>query len=404
VTSSSWLAIVISMVGVIGMLARPFRTKEWQWAAGAAIVLVLLRTLSPGAAWAAVVRGGDVYAFLIGIMTLSEVARHEGLFDAVAARLLAWGGGSRARLFDLVYALGTVVTVLLSNDTTAVVLTPAIATALARTKGDRLPYLYICAFIANAASFVLPISNPANLVVFNAHLPPLGAWLAGFWLPSLASVALTYAAMRLLFFRSLRGTYTPPGNVPRLEGRGVLAACAVSAATLALVIAAALHGDVGLVALGGALVALAVVTLRDRGVAPYAMRHLSWGILPLVAGLFVLVDALDRAGVVTLLRGVLHEPLLAGAIITAADNIFNNLPVALATGAALAHAGTSTIVRASVVGVDLGPNLSVTGSLATLLWLDALRRADIRVTAWQFLRVGMIVTLPALAAALLVLR
>ncbi|HTV92102.1 MAG TPA: SLC13 family permease, partial [Verrucomicrobiae bacterium] len=118
---SSWLVIVISMTAVIGMILRPQRSQEWIWAVGAALVLLLVRAISPALAWSAILRGADVYAFLVGIMALSELARHEGLFDWLAARVLALGRGSRRRLFALVYLLGIAVTALLSNDTTAIV-------------------------------------------------------------------------------------------------------------------------------------------------------------------------------------------------------------------------------------------------------------------------------------------
>src|SRR6202042_1780913 len=103
------------------------------------------------------------------------------------------------RLFALVYAAGTVVTIFMSNDATAVVLTPAILAAVRRARAEPLPYLFACALIANAASFVLPISNPANLVVFHTGMPPLGRWLLWFGLPSLLSIVVTFFVMRILF-------------------------------------------------------------------------------------------------------------------------------------------------------------------------------------------------------------
>jgi arsenical pump membrane protein len=60
--------------------------------------------------------------------------------------------------------------------------------------------------------------------------------------------------------------------------------------------------------------------------------------------------------------------------------------------------------HALLIGVDLGPNLSVTGSLATILWLIALRREGVEITAWEFFKVGMIAMPLALAASLLTLR
>ncbi len=122
---------------------------------------------------AAIGRGTDVYLFLTGMMVLAELARREGVFDWVATCAVRAARGSRMRLFALVYAAGIAVTTVLSNDATAVVLTPAVAVAVRKAKAEPLPYLLACAFIANAASFVLPISNPANLVVFAGEIPAL---------------------------------------------------------------------------------------------------------------------------------------------------------------------------------------------------------------------------------------
>ena len=159
--------------------------------AGAAL-LVLLNLLPWPDALAAAGKGMDVYFFLIGMMLLAEVARQEGLFDWLAAQAVRHSHGSAKRLFLIVYVVGTIVTVLLSNDATAVVLTPAVYAATRAAKVEPLPYLFICAFIANAASFVLPISNPANLVVFGKQMPPLSEWLRTFALPSVVAIVVTY--------------------------------------------------------------------------------------------------------------------------------------------------------------------------------------------------------------------
>src|SRR5439155_7967774 len=121
----------------------------------------------------------------------------------LAAVAVALARGSPQRLFALVYAVGTIVTVLLSNDATAVVLTPAVYAATRAAGASPLPYLFICAFIANAASFTLPISNPANLVVFGGHMPPLLPWLSRFGPASLVSIGLTYLVLRPTQHRAL---------------------------------------------------------------------------------------------------------------------------------------------------------------------------------------------------------
>src|SRR6266436_5296463 len=198
----AWAIIIPATAGVI---VRPFRLPEAVWAVMAAVALVMLGLLTPREALNGVAKGLDVYLFLIGMMLTAELSRREGLFDYLAAFAVEHARGSPQRLFLLVYAVGILVTVLLSNDATAIVLTPAVYAATRAAGASPLPYLFACAFIANAASFVLPISNPANLVMFGDNLPPLLPWLRIFLLPAGAAVLATYLTMRLLFRRTLQG-------------------------------------------------------------------------------------------------------------------------------------------------------------------------------------------------------
>jgi arsenical pump membrane protein len=358
----------------------------------------------------AVGRGADVCLFLTGMMLLAELARQQGVFDWLAALAVRQARGSAHRLFALVFGIGTAVTVFLSNDATAVVLTPAVYAAAKAAKAEPLPYLFACAFIANAASFVLPISNPANLVVFGSHMPPLLAWLAQFAAPSLFSVGATYVALRLTQRASLREPIAEQVDIPALSRAGFLSACGIAVAAVILLSASALDIRLGLPTfVAGALTAC--VVLIDQRRAPWdLLKPISWSVLPLVAGLFVMVEGLTRTGVIELLgqalqAGAQSSPAatswVAGAIVALAGNLMNNLQVGLVAGSTVAAASAPPqITGALLIGVDLGPNLSVTGSLATILWLAALRREGLQVTAGAFLKLGLLVTPPALALAL----
>ncbi len=408
----------IAGAATAGVILRPFRWPEAVWAMAGAALLLLLRLLTPGLAWAGVMRGLDVYLFLAGMMLLSELARREGLFDWLAALATAAAKGSATRLFALVYAVGILVTAFLSNDATAVVLTPAVyAAARAARVADPLPYLLACAFVANAASFVLPISNPANLVVYGGgRMPPLAEWLGTFALPSAAAIATTYAALRLACRRALAAeTIAAHVERPALSLPGRIAGIAILLTTLILVGSSWAGLDLGLPTLAAGGAAALVVTLLNREAPTALLKGVSWGVLPLVAGLFVLVEALDRTGVVALLAEELRRVVrttgpgeasaILGSLVALATNLGNNLPVGLLAASAVQEAGTPPRIAAAIlVGVDLGPNLSVTGSLATILWLAALRREGLRVTAWQFLKIGLVVMPPALVLALAVLR
>src|SRR6266702_1155096 len=404
----AWSIVAAATTGVI---VRPFRLPEAVWAVTGAAALVLLSFLPWRDALAGVQQGVDVYLFLIGMMLIAELARLEGLFDYLAALAVEYASGSPQRLFLLIYLVGTLVTVLLSNDATAIVLTPAVYAATRAAGAKPLPYLFVCAFIANAASFVLPISNPANLVVFGARMPPLTEWLGLFALPSAASILLTYVVLRLTQHRALKEeTIARSVPHPKLSRGGKLTAVGIVAIGIVLVTASALDKPLGVPTFICGLLTAAIVLLLSRQSPLPVLRGVSRNVLPLVGGLFVMVEALVKTGVIGQLSALLHEAVAqsvpqaawsVGVATGIATNIANNLPVGLVAGSVAASDHLpAPVISAILIGVDLGPNLSVTGSLATILWLVALRREKIEVGAWPFLKLGMLVTPPALIAAL----
>jgi arsenical pump membrane protein len=394
-----------------GVILRPFKLPEAVWAVAGAVLLVALGLLPLADAWRGVARGADVYLFLTGMMLLAELARQEGLFDWLAAHAARHARGSATRLFTLIYFVGTVVTIFLSNDATAVVLTPAVAAvARAAEAEDPLPYLLICAFIANAASFVLPISNPANLVIYGSQMPPLLQWLPRYALASALAILATYAVLRLTQRSALRQSIAMEIEAPALRVGGKVAAAGICVTALVLLGASALNWQLGLpTCIAGA--ATAVCVLAATRSAPWpVLRGVSWGVLPLVAGLFVLVAALEKTGLIGTLAALLREQARqsagatawgVGGLLALACNLMNNLPAGLIAGTAVqaAHAPPD-VTGAVLIGVDLGPNLSVTGSLATILWLGALRRDGHGVSAWAFLKLGVLIMPPALLLAL----
>jgi len=404
---ATWIIVGLATAGVI---ARPFRWLEAIWAVAGAGLLLALGLLPLDQGLRAVLRGTDVYLFLIGMMLLSEVARREGLFDAVAALAVNLARGSTARLFLLIFCVGAVVTAFLSNDATAVVMTPAVFAAARKARADPLPLLFACAFVANAASFLLPISNPANLVLYASHTPPLGAWLTRFALPSLAAIVATYAALRVAERARLAGPCAQAVDQPRLTPGGWLALAAIGATAVALLAVSWLNVQLGLPTFVLGAATTLIILIRDRAAPWPLVRGVPWSVLPLVAGLFVLVAGLAHTGVVAALAQALEVAVHAssagaaagaGGLLAFGANLTNNLPAGLVASAVVAQAHPpARVVDALLIGVDLGPNLSVTGSLATILWLTAIRREGVNVGFWRFLKVGALVAPPAVALAI----
>ncbi|HMD22238.1 MAG TPA: arsenic transporter [Alloacidobacterium sp.] len=401
----------ISFLTIALMLLRPWKISEAFWVGGGALLLVLLRLIPLHVAGHAVAEGADVYLFLAGMMVLAQLGQTHGVFDWLATVAIQHAKSSRARLFVLIYAVGTVVTIFLSNDATAVVLTPAVLAAVKKARTEPLPYLLSCAFIANAASFVLPISNPANLVVFHQGMPPLTQWLRIFLAASALSIIATFAALYWYCRKSLQGETESRIEDGHLSHAGKLALAGIGLVAGVLLVASAFGRDLGLpTCVTAVLVALAICAKERRN--PVAiLKGISWSVIPLVAGLFVLVEAINRAGASQLSQAALQtiaawKPL-AAAIAAAfgvglGSNLINNLPLGLIAGSSMNHAHIAGSLRNAVlIGIDLGPNLSVTGSLATILWLIAIRKEGLHVSSWTFLKAGVIVMPPALLLATL---
>lgn len=411
-STTTLLTWLIAAAATLGVIVRPFpNIPQAIWAVAGALLLCVSGLLPWQLGIAAVGKGSDVYLFLIGMMLASELARHEGLFDYVAAVAARQAKGSAARLFLLIYCVGTAVTILMSNDATAVVLTPAVLAATRAVKADEpLPYLYICAFIANAASFVLPISNPANLVIFQAHMPALLDWFARFAIPSLLSIVLTYGVLYLVWRKTLSQPIEKDIDVPALSATGKLTGYGIGAMAVVMLTASGCDVALGWPTFAAGIALYVAVAIRRRQMMVAPLREISWGVLPLVAGLFVLVEGLQQTGVIaafahTLAQAAQQAPnrtsWIAGIGVALLGNLINNLPAGLIVGSAATLAHTPTAISSAMaIGIDLGPNLSVTGSLATILWLTALRREKLNVGAFSFLKMGTVVMLPALIGAL----
>ena len=372
---------------------RPARIPEWIWPLAGGALVILIGVEAPRAAGNAIAAQWNVLLFILGLMAISAAAERSGLFAWLADVLLARARGSRRRLFAFIFGAGALLTIVMSNDATAIVFTPVVYRAIASRGIDALPYLYACSFVADTASFGLPFSNPANLlVVGRPHLVPFAAHLL---VPMLLAVGLNLVLFLAFFRNHLRDRYatTPP---PPLEPQMLRTIVAMVAVAAAYVGAMLLDLPLGPVALAGAMLVIVVSRVNVHQTA----RGIGWSTFALLAGMFVLLDAVVRQGAVTLALDALREQAHHGALATiiaaafgsaVASNVLNNLPVAVISGGIVHHGIGAPAAYALVAGVDLGPNLTTTGSLATILWLSIVRARGIVVSPFEYLKLGLLV-------------
>ncbi len=333
-----------------------------------------------------------VLAFLVAVTVLAGLSDAAGLFELLSRRTARLSGGSTTRLFLLVCALATVVTVGLSLDTTAVLLTPVVLALAAAVDVDPLPFAYATVLLANTASLLLPVSNLTNLLATD-RIGSLGA--GGFarrmLLPELVAVVIVVGFLLLRHRKSLRRrhsqptAYEPPDRVLLV----LAGLCCLAVAP------ASLFGLAPWKAAVPAAVALALgFAVRQR--ATLRPPLVPWRLVLLTEGLFLVVAALDRHGLTTALAHVTrHGPLLTELVGAGGANVVNNLPAYLAVQAAVPHGHTTTLL-ALLIGTNVGPLLLLSGSLATLLWRERCAARGLHVGALQFLRTGLLVLPPLL--------
>lgn len=409
------LAAVVFALTLLFVIVRPRRLGE-AWSAGAgAIVMLLVGGVAPVAAVAAVAREWNLFLFFLGLMVTAAVADMAGFFDWAAALAVKAAGGSGRRLLLNVLVLGTLITTFLSNDATAVILTPVVYTMATRLRLRVMPYLFAVSFIANAASMTLPISNPINVLTGDRLRAPLAVYETHLLAASLAAVAITIAVFMAIFWRATARDFSPeptdaaPVTDPRFF-RAVLTALAALA--VAYVAGSALLLPLGVIAAVGAAVLIAIAAVHRHVSREHLKAHVSPALFVYVAALFILVRGVEDAGVTgALVSGALApatdapRAVVAGLLGSAVvSNVVNNLPGVLVFISGAQSGGVAPHLQApflfgALAGADLGPNLTPVGALSTMLWLVIVRRRGLEVSAWDFMRIGAVIAPLTIGAA-----
>ena len=336
--------------------------------------------------------------FLAALLLIAEGCRREGVFEAIGAVIARGSHGSAQRLLALVFMVAVGVTALLGLDATIVLLTPVVFATAARIRTSSRPPVYACAHLANSASLLLPVSNLTNLLAFHASGLSFARFGALMALPTVGVVGVEWVVLRRFFASDLgrprkRGGELARPTIPRF-------ALAVLTLTLVGFVLSSLLGVAPVwVAAAGAL-AITVPALRPRTTSAVALaRALEPGFLLFVLGLGVIVAAASDNGLASAVRDVLPRgaslpDLLAIAALSALlANLVNNVPATLLLIPVALASGPGAVL-AMLIGVNVGPNLTYVGSLATLLWRRVLRAQDTDIELGEFTRLGLL-TVPA---------
>ncbi|ANS69940.1 membrane efflux protein [Streptomyces lincolnensis] len=408
---NSPLAETVSVLLLVAVLAwavlRPFGWPEAVLAVPAAGLAIATGIISPEHAWQEVERLGPVVGFLAAVLVLAHFCDVEGLFHACGAWMARRAAGSPGRLLTAVFVLASAITAVLSLDATVVLLTPVVFVTATRMGVPAKPHAYASAHLSNTASLLLPVSNLTNLLAFAASGLSFTRFAALMALPWLVAIAAEYLVFRRFFARELLevAPSPEPAEAPTLP---VFALVTVGCTLAGFVVTSAVGVEPAWAALAGALVLAGRALLRRQDTPLGVVRAASPAFLAFVLALGVVVRAVVDNGLADGLRHLLPEgtglaALLGIAVLAAVlANLINNLPAVLVLLPLTAAAGPGAVL-AVLLGVNIGPNLTYAGSLATLLWRRIAHRHEHDVDLGEFTRLGLLTVPAALVPAVLAL-
>ena len=411
-------SLVVFGLTIAGIIWRPRRQSEAMIVCIGAFAMISVGGLSIGEAFHAVGNNLNVLGFFLGLLIVAAVVESVGLFEAITEKAVALSHGSGRRMLLIVFGVGIVITSFLSNDATALMLTPVVFLLVRRLKIDPLPYVFACAFIANAASFLVPVANPINLLAVDAFQIRLWDYLAHLLLPSMIVIGITIGLFLYIFRKEIPVSFPSDSlsmqvNAHPLARQVILTLILI---TLGYAVFSFNGWPLSVPVLIGAFALLIIVSTHGTKWAEIS-RSVSWSILPFVAGLAVLVQGLVSSGVTQhigeMFVNLLGRDQLTGALATsfgtaAGSNLMNNWPMMMVSVTTLsgipdAIAANPGLPYQAIIGAALGPNIAVLGSLSSMLWLVLLRRRGLNIGAGAFLKLGLLVTPAALLCGSLVL-
>jgi len=414
-------ALGVFLITLLFIIWQPRGLQIGTSAISGALVALLFGVVSVADVFVVTEIVWDATLSFIGIIILSLVLDAIGFFEWAALKMAKLSGGNGDKMFVYILILGALVAAFFANDGAALILTPILLAKMKYLKMNPLAifaFLMAGGFIGDSASNPLIISNLTNIVTAGYFDIGFVEYLQNMFLPNMLSIFASIVVL-WIYFRK---------DIPRVIDISKLpeASSVIKNQTmfrfswifLALLMGGYFIGDyfhmpVSVFALGGALLFLAIAN-HYKAVKPIeTIKSAPWQVVWFSIGLYVVVYGLKNAGLTNVIASWIRELnsygetiaiIGTGFLSAVISSVMNNMPTIMIMDIAIeqvGYLGNEALVYANILGSNLGPKMTPIGSLATLLWLHVLAQKGVKITWWEYMKVGLVITPPVLLVALL---
>lgn len=360
----------------------------------------------------------DATLAFIGIIILSLVLDEIGFFEWCAIWMAKFSKGNGHLMFVYSLLLGSIISAFFANDGAVLILTPILLAKMRILKLEPktiVAFLLAGGFISDSASLPFIFSNLTNIVTANYFHIGFAKYLSTMLTPYVVSTFVSVAILWLFLRKDIPSHVNVellhnPDDVLKSKPLFYLSWFFIAALMGSYFVGELYHVPISFIALGGALLFLAIATYFKAAKPWMTIKTAPWQVVWFSIGLYIVVYGLKNAGLTEYLSHILNALNAQGNTIAIVGTGFiaailsalmNNMPSVMIMDIALHDIPNSALAYANIIGCNLGPKMTPFGSLATLLWLHVMAKKGVKISFWEYSKFGLIVTPPILLVVLL---
>lgn len=431
---SALMIAVIACVVMIGLvffkpsvrMGKYAVSVYWLAPLAGALALMIFGFVTPVQVWAGLTADSEVNPIKILVLFLSMTLisvflDNTGFFGSMAMAALKKAKASQYTLLLSLYALVSVLTIFTSNDIIVLTFTPFICYFAKNARINPLPYLISEFVAANTWSMALVIGNPTNIYLAGAAEITFMEYIGVMVLPTVLGGVASLVLLMLVFHKQLRAPLSPR-ECPEVKVEKplmMLALLHLAACIVLMTVSSYVNLPMWLIALVFflSLYVLALLYLlgRQRPITPVltALKRAPFEIVPFILSMFVIVLALQRAGLTDKATELLaggNTVLKYGVASFLAANVVNNIPMSVLFSAIiepLTGIARTQALYAAVVGSNVGAFFTPIGALAGIMWMGLLKTHGLKLSFGKFVLycapIAFLTLLATLAGLMIVL-